>query len=421
MTKNILFFPDVYQEHGHWRPVITLAQRLKAQISVNVAFMGIADCRTIVESYDLEFHEIFKKEYPMGYAKTQQRYPLNEYSRLAHMWDITGGGLDVLMEDFKPDIIVSGYFTSIETLLMYYKYNKKYGTKFMFTTTFLRHPSVSPELQAIQTLTSMSEPITQKIIASVCENPVDINKPIHDFVKPLKDTIELILCPREFEYESYRFDSDIDKEKGRVKFIEPCVTPCILDNTWKKDIPLEKVGNGKIIYATAGSQVQDYRDRAHCWFVEMVRMMGLHGMQDYHLVMSVGHDLVKESWAQKDALPENVSVFPWVPQLDVLEKSAAAYVHGGLATIKECICKNVPIIVVPLGKDQMDNALRVSRSGIGQIADAETTPYKDLQHNFLLATTNNWMIKKLKKMHDLFVDMENKRPGVQLILNELGM
>lgn len=80
----------------------------------------------------------------------------------------------------------------------------------------------------------------------------------------------------------------------------------------------------------------------------------------------------------------------------------------------------MPFIIVPLGKDQMDNALRVRRGGIGQVADAETCDYNELQHLFTQAITDNWMANKLGEMSVLFKNMEDvTRPGGALILNAL--
>jgi UDP:flavonoid glycosyltransferase YjiC (YdhE family) len=462
MSKNILFFPDMYQEQGHWLPVIALAHKLRNQPSVSrVEFMGILDCKAIVESNDenryegpinaqkysrrFVYHEILKDEYPLGYTKSRQNQLIGDRGRFPQLWYIMDGKLDEVMHKLRPDLIVSGYFTALETLLMYYtyNYNPKYGLqykpKFMITTTYLRHPSTGPQAHAVQCLLGMSEAMAHQIMGvykeyyNNCNKHISLVHPdeltIYDFVKPLESMIEIVPCPRELDFDDYIFDS------GNVKFIEPCMVPINLkEDDWKKNIEgienIEHVDGiekktkiKKIIFATAGSQVQDYKGKAEQWFKEMIKMMGLQGMQDYHLVMSVGYDLIRENWAQKEALPGNVSVFPWVPQLDVLDFCVAAFVHGGLATIKECIYKNVPFIVVPLGKDQMDNALRVSRKGIGQIADAETSDYNEFQYLFIQAITNRWMKTKLQNMSGLFNNMEHvgdeRTIGVKLILTEL--
>ncbi|MDR0307054.1 MAG: hypothetical protein LBI42_09500 [Chitinispirillales bacterium] len=151
MSKNILFFPDLYQEHGHWLPVVALARRLKFSVSGRVAFMGIPDCESIVTSNDgeydskkLEFHRVFTEEYPEGYTKSRQNELIKDRGRFPQLWNIMDGGLDGLMQNVNPSLIVSGYFTALEMLLMYYRYGIDSDKKFMITTTYLRHPDAPP-------------------------------------------------------------------------------------------------------------------------------------------------------------------------------------------------------------------------------------------------------------------------------------
>lgn len=412
MSKKILFFPDVYQEQGHWLPAVTLAQALQAK-GHQVAFMGIADCEAIVEPYGLTFYRIFEKEYPFGYTKSNQHRSISERWKPVHLWNIMNGGLTSIMDTFNPNLIVSGYFTSLETLMMYYKY----GKKFIITTTYLRHPDDDPGIRALQNLVGMSEPMARKIMESVYSGDIPMDElTMNQFVAPLENAIELVPCPRAFDFSNYIFDTDLDPDNGKVKFVEPCVTRTVRSSStttvdWAKDVNENKLKNKKVIFASAGSQVQDYKDKARRWFQEMIYMMDLQGMQDYHLIISMGSELVEENWT----LPSNVTIYSWVPQLDVLDKCSAAYIHGGLATIKECVYKGVPFIVLPLGKDQMDNALRVRRNGIGQVAYAESSTYDDLQNAFLRASTDTWMRAKLDKMKTLFAEMETTRPGVELI------
>ncbi|MDR3013743.1 MAG: glycosyltransferase [Chitinispirillales bacterium] len=427
---KIIFFPDVYREQGHWLPAVTLAQNLQKQEQGGheVAFMGIADCEAIIKPYGLEYHRIFTKEYPLGYTSSNQHRTVSERWKPVHLWHIMNGGLDKLMEELRPDLIVSGYFASIETLLMHYLYD---NMKFMITTTYLRHPDDDPGIRALQNLFGMSEPMSRKIMSAVYKGPIDIDElTVYDFVKPLEAAYELVPCPREFEFDNYQFDSDLN-ENGRVKFIEPCVIRTmpppppgnITVDDWKAKIPADKLildsetTKRKLIFATAGSQVQDYKDKARRWFQEMILLMNSQGMQGYHLVISMGTELIDEEWT----LPKNVTIYSWVPQLEVLEYCTTAFIHGGLATIKECIYKNVPFIILPLGKDQMDNALRVRRNEVGQVAYAESSDFRELQNLFLRSQTNSWMKNRLKKMSKEFNVMENVTlPGAKLIKEYLS-
>jgi len=417
---NILFFPDVYLEQGHWLPAVSLGQALQAK-GHTVNFMGIADCETIATSYGFTFYKVFADEYPLGYTRANQYKSVNERWKPDHLWDIIGGGLDDVMKTVKPDLIISGYFASLETLIIHYKY----GLKFMTTTTYLRHPDDDPAIRAIQNLVGMSEPMARKVIsgatADVADYPYDPDD-IYGFVRPLGTVHELVPCPRAFEFANYVFDTDTNPVNGRVHFVEPCVTRTKTSDALSKEpdiwegIPSGVIAEKRILFATAGSQVQDYKDKARRWFREMINMMGMQGMQDYHLIISVGPDLINEDWD----LPDNVSMFQWVPQLKVLSNCAAAFIHGGLATIKECIFKGVPFIVLPLGKDQMDNALRVRRCAIGQIGYPESVTMSTLQNLFLQAISNTWMNGRLKEMQLTFETNESNRTSIPVIESVLN-
>ncbi len=97
--------------------------------------------------------------------------------------------------------------------------------------------------------------------------------------------------------------------------------------------------------------------------------------------------------------------------------------HGGLATIKESIWEQVPIVIVPHGKDQMDNALRIRRSGIGVVSEvADLTP-QHLRGLFTAATSSKWIRQKLAKMKALFQVEESKapKPSIQLIQSVVAL
>ncbi len=49
----------------------------------------------------------------------------------------------------------------------------------------------------------------------------------------------------------------------------------------------------------------------------------------------------------------------------ILPRIAAVVCHGGLSTIQESLAAGVPLVVIPQGRDQTDNAARVAATGAG--------------------------------------------------------
>ena len=63
--------------------------------------------------------------------------------------------------------------------------------------------------------------------------------------------------------------------------------------------------------------------------------------------------------------PDNVTVTRWVRHADVLPHCSAVITHGGHGTVMKGLIAGVPLVVVPLGRDQPDNAGRVVYAGAG--------------------------------------------------------
>jgi MGT family glycosyltransferase len=61
----------------------------------------------------------------------------------------------------------------------------------------------------------------------------------------------------------------------------------------------------------------------------------------------------------------NVTVTRWVRHADVLPHCSAVITHGGHGTVMKALIAGVPLVLVPLGRDQPDNAGRVVHAGAG--------------------------------------------------------
>ena len=72
--------------------------------------------------------------------------------------------------------------------------------------------------------------------------------------------------------------------------------------------------------------------------------------------------------------PPNVTVRGFVPHDLVLPHMAAVISHGGLSTITAALTAGVPLVCIPQGRDQSDNAERVAASGVGQAVATGASP-----------------------------------------------
>lgn len=72
--------------------------------------------------------------------------------------------------------------------------------------------------------------------------------------------------------------------------------------------------------------------------------------------------------------PPNVTVRGFVPHDLLLPHMAAVISHGGLSTITAALTAGVPLLCIPQGRDQSDNAQRVAASGVGRAVAAGAPP-----------------------------------------------
>lgn len=62
---------------------------------------------------------------------------------------------------------------------------------------------------------------------------------------------------------------------------------------------------------------------------------------------------------------ENVTVLPSAPHNEVLKHASLVITHGGHGTVIKTLAAGVPLVVLPHGRDQADNAARVTARGAG--------------------------------------------------------
>jgi MGT family glycosyltransferase len=93
---------------------------------------------------------------------------------------------------------------------------------------------------------------------------------------------------------------------------------------------------------------------------------------DAQVVLSLGGagELDLPAWR-----PANLTIVPFAPQLEILEKAALMINHAGMNSTLECLAAGVPIVGVPIAHDQNGIAARIEWTGTGvRIPVAELEP-----------------------------------------------
>ena len=118
-------------------------------------------------------------------------------------------------------------------------------------------------------------------------------------------------------------------------------------------------GRGTVIYCSMGTNSSAYLHARRFCEVLMAAMKELHSCI---LVMQT------EAFAEVPpgiSIPDNVFVFPYVPQLQLLQRATLHITHGGFSSVRESLRYGVPMIVFPGWHDQFGNAARVVFHGVG--------------------------------------------------------
>jgi zeaxanthin glucosyltransferase len=74
---------------------------------------------------------------------------------------------------------------------------------------------------------------------------------------------------------------------------------------------------------------------------------------------------VPVEWPSPSSLPNNVVLRHDLPMIQLLPRAAAAIIHGGFGSLKECIVSQTPMLIIPFRYDQPSNAVNAEAAGIG--------------------------------------------------------
>ena len=87
---------------------------------------------------------------------------------------------------------------------------------------------------------------------------------------------------------------------------------------------------------------------------------------DYQVIISAGNQVSMDNF---DNLPSNISVFPYVDQIAVLDKADVFVTHSGMNSVSEGLYFEVPLVMLPQTTEQKGVAEQVLRLGAGVKAD----------------------------------------------------
>jgi len=135
---------------------------------------------------------------------------------------------------------------------------------------------------------------------------------------------------------------------------------------------------------------------------------------DYLIVISIGEYIDPVLFLPT---PENVFLFKYVPQKDILRYCNMMIAHGGQNSITECVMNEVPILIYPFfkGSDLGGNSARVVYHGIGNRGFIEKESVNLMEAKIHDVLTNPIYRNKIHSMRLRFEEKNNSTEAVDII------
>ncbi|MEO5681250.1 MAG: glycosyltransferase [Chitinophagaceae bacterium] len=397
---TIAFMMDI--QEGHILPSLGLAVSLKRR-GYKVVYISVPDNEQIVIQNGFEFYRLFEDLYPFGFndvvKNMDQVVELNaDKQHLSHISKIIEGALDPFFAHYKPDLFIISAVLKLEILLIHYKYK----IDPVIFTPCLPEEGVTLAQRCVSEIMKFPGKNIAELVDFFSNCGVALTS-MEKLVEPLLTLSELIACPQDLEIVK-------SKNKANVCYLAPFVR---FQNSERQREVWQKTASGKkIIYASFGTQLPAYGLIVVTFFSKLINVMKSSELQEFHLFLALGGAMDRKNLPEN---PSNVTVLDWAPQADILQNASLAIIHGGLSTIKECIYCAVPMLVIPLARDQPSNAGRIVHSNLGLSDKVDRISECQLKNHIVSLTHDETIKKKITEMSKIFQKKQREEAGVEFV------
>jgi zeaxanthin glucosyltransferase len=368
---------------GHLNPMTTLARKLQSR-DHDVVFISLADVAPVVEAAGLPFVPCSEAAYPAGsLGKLVRRLSeLSGEEALHFTVNAMMKGYTASLFESLPDtlfkagvdgIVLDQYQPYIELIPMHLRMPFVQVSNALHVDYTGRTPicfvdwpyetgvdALARNIEGVRRARKLLEPVTAtaQAYAKGVGLSVDWNNP-HSTLSPLA---WLTQCPREFDFgcapdfPQFHYAGPFHDGRGRMDF----------------DFPWQQLTGEPIIYASMGTLQNG--------LVNIFRSItqAAIGLKELQFVLAVGGHLDPK---QLGAVPANVMVVSYAPQIDVLKRSSLCITHAGLNTVLESLANGVPMLALPITNDQPGVAARIADKKLGVIM----SPHEASPANFVAA------------------------------------
>jgi MGT family glycosyltransferase len=177
---------------------------------------------------------------------------------------------------------------------------------------------------------------------------------------PISDMFELLdRCTQVLVMTSPTFDLPSQHVPDNVHYVGPQLD----DPDWAADGEWRPDGDGPLVLVAASSVFQDQTD--------LLRRASLAlGQLPVRGLVTTGRAVSPDTVPA----PANVRVVRAAPHSAVLAEASVVVTHAGHGSTLKALAASVPLVCMPMGRDQKDNTVRVLRLGAGVRVDKAASP-----------------------------------------------
>ncbi|MFJ3499589.1 MULTISPECIES: macrolide-inactivating glycosyltransferase [unclassified Streptomyces] len=209
----------------------------------------------------------------------------------------------------------------------------------------------------------------------------------------------IVLIPRALQPQADRVDESV------YTFVGACQGERADQGEWRRPDGAEKV-----LLVSLGSAFTKQPD----FYRACVEAFG--GLSGWHLVLQIGKFVDP---AELGALPDNVEVHTWVPQLAILRQADAFVTHAGAGGSQEGLSTATPMVAVPLAADQFGNAEMLQSLGVARhLPMGEVTP-ELLRESVLALVDDPEVARRSREIQESMAREGGTRRAADLIEAEL--
>lgn len=151
---------------------------------------------------------------------------------------------------------------------------------------------------------------------------------------------------------SEAFDFPLVPPPANVRYVGPVLDDPDWTTEWRS--PWPETDRRPLVVASLSSTFQDQRDL-------LGRIVAALGALEVRGLVTLGPAMA----GQHFDLPGNVVAVPSAPHARVFPHAAAVVTHAGHGTVMRALVHGLPLLCIPMGRDQDDNAARVVACGAG--------------------------------------------------------